>query len=164
MTWHMGKAWVDRWLRRREAEKRAETPTLTVQQKSCHQVRKDLEADWCDSIPEHGAGWGKGSVYLTRIGYAALLFSAQANMVQSVLNAKEMKCLDPGATLIPTALKAEQGGHNGLASSLWSALARYKGCRQWRLQPAPGSWVRWEHRDISEPMYQSFPHGLLTGK
>lgn len=107
--WYLGKAWVDRWLRRRKVEKRPETPTQTVQQKCCHQSESILLGSSCyGSVSGLGAVWEKASVYLTRIGCAALVSSAQVNMVQLVLNAKETKCLGVGAMLSPTALTAGQ--------------------------------------------------------
>lgn len=107
--WYLGKAWVDRWLRRRKVEKRAETPTLTVQQKSCHQSENILlGSSWYDTVSLLGTVWEKTSVYLTRIGCAAVVSSAQASMVQLVLNAKETMCLNAGAILSPTALTAGQ--------------------------------------------------------
>lgn len=151
----MGKAWVDRWLRIRKVEKRAKALTLTVQQKSCCQSESIyLEAGWCYSISGHGAVWETASVYLTRIGCAALVSSAQANMAQLVLYAKEIICLNQGRTLTPTALKAGQE-----LAVVWPPAFEGHGDVQ-RLQPAPGFWVRWEHRDVSE----SFPCGPPTDK
>lgn len=74
-------------------------------------------------------------------------------MVQLVLNAKETMCLNWGAILTPTALKAGQE-----VAVFWPPA--FEELLVQRLRPAPGSWVREEHGDISE----SFPGGPPTDK
>lgn len=120
--WYLGKAWVDRWLRRRKVERRAQTLTLTVQQKSCHQSESILlGSSLYDSTSGLEAVWEKASLYLTRIGWAALVSSAQANMVQLVLNAKKQCAWMQEQYSVP---QPWQQGRRllWLATSLWRAL------------------------------------------
>lgn len=96
-------------VRKRKVEKRAETLTLTVQQRSCHQSESVLlGSSWYECVSGLGAVWEKVSIYLARIGCVALVSSVRANVGQLVLNAKERKCLDVGAILSPMAVTAGQ--------------------------------------------------------
>lgn len=153
MTCHMGEAWADRWRRRREAEKRAETPTLTVQQNCCRwleRIQRQIGVTACWTMEQVEARpqflWQEEVI----LHWSALFCCAQANTVQSGLKAEEMWCSNPGEALTPTALKAEWGGHYGVASSLWRALM-HKGCRSSSRSLGEGRapWYVWA--DVSAP-------------